>query len=169
MKQQKEAKQQKEDKQQKEAKQQKEDKWKKEDRRQKVRKQFRWKIRNYFIFALVLMVAGMGIVLPSKVLAIQARQEYNQVSNVPEEYMSSSSAMAKSASSNLKTVERLQLITGQWESNGEAAKSYEMEQEDYEAVTLAREGMKLLYDSGQYPVNLSSEYSKLVFLDCRSV
>lgn len=152
-------KQQKEARQQKEAKQQKEARRKKEDRWQKVRKQPQGQIRNLLIFALVLMVVGMGIVLPARVLAIQAGQEYNQISNVPEEYLSSSSAMAKSASSNLKTVERLQLIMGQWESNGEAAKSYEMEQEDYEAVTLAREGMKLLYDSGQYPVNLSSEYS----------
>lgn len=117
------------------------------------------KTKNLLFLVVVLISVGAGILLPGRVLAIQEEQEYNQVSNVPEEYMSSSSAMARSASSNLKTVERLQLIAGQWESNSQTARSYEMEQEDYEAVSIARDSMKNLYERGQYPVNLSSEYS----------
>lgn len=127
--------------------------------KQRDKKSNRKQIRNLLILGAVLILAATGLFLPGRVLAIQEEQEYDQVSSVPEEYMSSSSAMARSASSNLKNVERLQLIAGQWESDDQTAKSYEMEQEDYEAVSLAKTNMKALYDSGQYPMELASEYS----------
>lgn len=116
-------------------------------------------IRKILLLAATIIVVSAGIILPGRVLAIQGEQEYDQVSAVPEQYLASSSAMARNASTNLKKTERLQLITGQWESERTEAKSFEMEQEDYEAVTLARTGMKELYDSRQYPVDLSSDYS----------
>lgn len=118
-----------------------------------------YKRRNLLLLAAVIAVAGMGIILPGKVLALQEEQEYNQVSAVPEKYLSSSTVMAKNASVNLKTTERLQLIAGQWESSLQEMKSYEQEQADFEAVALAREHMKTLYDMGQYPVDLSSGYA----------
>lgn len=123
------------------------------------RRQSNSRIRNRLLLAAVIVVVPAGIILPGRVLAIQGEQEYDQVGAVPEQYLASSSAMAKNASTNLKTTERLRLITGQWESEGTEAKSFEMEQEDYEAVALVRTGMKELYDTHQYPVDLSSDYS----------
>lgn len=126
---------------------------------EKKRRQPYSRIRNSLLLAAVLIAVPAGIILPGRVLTIQGEQEYNQVGAVPEQYLASSSAMAKNASTNLKTTERLRLITGQWESERTEAKSFEMEQEDYEAVALVRAGMKELYDSHLYPIDLSSDYS----------
>ena len=118
-----------------------------------------YKRGNILFFVIAIAVALTGIILPGKLLTLQEKQEYNQIEAVPEEYLTSSSALAKNVSSNLKTSERLQLIAGQWESENQEAKPYEMDMEDYEAVRHAREEMKELYERGLYPVDLSSKYA----------
>lgn len=119
----------------------------------------RTRIRKALILSGVCIVVLAGIILPGQVLAVRERHGYDQVAAVPEEYLATNSAMTKNASLNLKMSERLRLISGQWESQIQEAASFEMEQENYEAISLLREGMKGLYHTRQYPVNLSSEYS----------
>ncbi len=128
------------------------------ERGHKTHSNIYYKRRNLLVLMVVLLVVLTGMILPGRVLAMQGEQEYDKVAEVPEKYLSSSSAMAKNASQNLKTTERLRLISGQWESEVQEAKSYEMEHENYEAIVLARESMKELYDNGLYPANLSSDY-----------
>lgn len=115
--------------------------------------------KNIFMFASVIIIVLSGIILPGNILALQEKKEYDQINAVEAQYLASSSAMARNVSSNLSTCERLQLIAGQWQSDIQEAKSYEMEQEGYEAVILARKKMKELYERRQYPADLSSKYA----------
>lgn len=121
-------------------------------------KQKRYGRRNLLVAAGVLIAAMTGIFLPDMLFAVQEQNEYTQINAVEEKYLASSSSLARTVSANLRTYEKLQLAAGQWESERQAAEAYEMEQENYEVIALAREQMKKLYDVGLYPVDLSSKY-----------
>ena len=69
------------------------------------------------------------------------------------------SVMAKEASVNLKLSEKLSLIDGQWDSTTDDAASYEMDEQDYQAVATCRKNIEKLYEEKLYPVNLSPDYS----------
>ena len=106
-----------------------------------------------------MVIALLGIFVPGKLLALQSESELGQVTPVPEQYYSAAgSAMARNASAHLGFYEKMQLITGKWESETANAASYEVELEDYEAVETARKSMKELYDKGLYPSDLSTDY-----------
>ena len=106
------------------------------------------------IFLALLPVLLAGIFLPGVFLNIKSQKTENEVHAVPKKYLSSSAAMARSASLNLKNSERLELVAGKWDSDTEAAENYEMAQTDYEAVMLAKEGLKKLYDQKLYPLDM---------------
>lgn len=111
------------------------------------------------LFAGTFAIVLAGILLPGLFLIQYREAELDQVSAAPAEYYSAAgSAMSRNASAKLGVYQKLQLITGQWESQLSEAASYEMNLEDYEAVAAAREGMKELYDNGLYPSNISTEY-----------
>lgn len=104
-------------------------------------------------------IALVGILLPGLLLIRYREREIGQVASVPAEYYSAAgSAMARNASANLGVYQKLQLITGKWESRLSEAASYEMDMEDYEAVAAAREGLKELYENGLYPSSVSTDY-----------
>lgn len=114
--------------------------------------------KNVLIFAGTAIAVMSGMILPGSLSALQEQREYGRVSAVEEQYLASSSSVARNASANLTVYERLQLAAGQWESNLKEATAAEMELEDFEAVALAREKIKDLYDSHQYPTDISSQY-----------
>lgn len=116
-------------------------------------------IRNGMLLCGTAAIVLLGIFTPGRILAIQSESALNEVTAVPEQYYSSySSAMARNASANLGVHEKIQLITGEWESEDMEAAAYEMELEDYEAVAKAREGIRNLYDTGLYPDSISTNY-----------
>ena len=107
----------------------------------------------------VMGIAVCGIFLPGRILTWQSNLENNLVMKVSQEqYSSASAAIARAASLNLQTSEKLQLIAGQWESTTSQIDAYEMEMEDYEAVELARKGIAELVENQYYPKEISSEY-----------
>lgn len=89
----------------------------------------------------------------------QERKAVGEVQAVPAQYIASDSLLAKEASESLKLNDRIQLITGQWESETQEAYSYEMTLKDYEAAALARDSMEAIYQKGQYPSDLASSYA----------
>lgn len=116
-----------------------------------------WKFVIMVILAMI--IASCGIFLPGRILIWQSNLENNTVKAVSQEYYSAaSSATARNASLNLKTIERLQLITGQWASTTEQITSYEMEIEDYEAVELAKTAIADLYEKKYYPEEIQTRY-----------
>lgn len=107
----------------------------------------------------VLVLAMLGTLLPGFILVWQSKEQMNMVDAVPEAYYSPANlAVARNASANLGTYQKLQLITGRWESHMEQADSYDTEMEDYKAVELAKEQIDTLYQQGVYPTSLSSNY-----------
>lgn len=109
--------------------------------------------------ASMVLLAMLGVFLPGLILKWQSREQMNMVDGVPVEYYSPANlAVARNASANLGVYQKLQLITGRWESNDTTVDSAEMEMENYEAVQLAKEQMDALYQAGVYPVSLLSDY-----------
>lgn len=116
-----------------------------------------------YIYQVVIMsavvLALLGIFLPGWLLERQSRVEMNMVDAVPVEYYSPANlAVARNASANLGIYQKLQLITGRWESNVSEADDYERELANFEAVELAKEQMDAFYKYGVYPVSLLSDY-----------
>lgn len=106
-----------------------------------------------------LLVVLTGIFLPGILIEGQERKAVGEVQAVPAQYIASDSLLAKEASESLKLNDRIQLITGQWESETQEAYSYEMTLKDYEAAALARDSMEAIYQKGQYPSDLASSYA----------
>ena len=107
----------------------------------------------------VICIVIAGIMVPGIVLEANQKSEHDHVAKVPKSYLPSGSVMAKEASANLKLSEKLSLIDGQWDSTTDDAASYEMDEQDYQAVATCRKSMEKLYDEKLYPVNLSPDYS----------
>lgn len=117
------------------------------------------KNRNRLLFAAAAVIVLTGILLPGQLLIGYRELALDQVAAAPAEYYSAAgSAMARNASAKLGVYQKLQLITGKWESSASEAASYEMDMEDYEAAAAARESLNELYACGLYVSSLSAEY-----------
>lgn len=117
------------------------------------------KYKYMMIAAVVLVAAFAGIFLPGSLLKWRSGQQMNEVAGVPAEYYSPANlAVARKASANLGTYQRLQLIAGEWESKVTVAEADEGEIANYAAVAMAKEQLSALYDGGMYPVCLTSDY-----------
>lgn len=118
--------------------------------------------KKYFYQVVIMaavVLALLGTFLPGWLLERKSREEMNMVDAVPVEYYSPANlAVARNASANLGIYQKLQLITGRWESNVSEADAYEREMENFEAVELAKEQMDEFYKYGVYPVSLVSDY-----------
>ena len=93
------------------------------------------------------LLAGTGvgllvlsaIFLPGRMLWWQQSQEFMRVHEVPADYYSADhSALARDASAKLTVEERLQLISGEWESETTRAGSEDMDLSAAQAAVLAR-------------------------------
>ncbi len=115
---------------------------------------------SIFVIVLTVIAAVAGIILPGVILKAQGSSDYGIIKNVPEEYYSSvSAAMARNASANLNDYQRLQLISGRWESKISDVSAYEMELQDYEAVKIIRDALGKLNEEGIYPESIFSDYA----------
>lgn len=94
-------------------------------------------IKFIIMSVIVVCIVIAGILVPGIVLEAKQKSEYDKVAQVPKDYLPSSSVMAKEASANLKLSEKLSLIDGQWDSTTDEAASYEMDDQDYQAVATA--------------------------------
>lgn len=110
--------------------------------------------------AAVLTVGGLlvisGIFLPGLLLHKVSVRELGEAAAAPEGYYQASySAMARNSSEKLDITEKLQLITGQWNSIKEEPQDFELEHTDYEVAELAQKGIGMLYQSGLYPEDIT--------------
>ena len=110
--------------------------------------------------AAVLAVGGLlvtsGIFLPGLLLHKVSVRELGEAAAAPEGYYQASySAMARNSSEKLDITEKLQLITGQWDSIREEPQDFELEHTDYEVAELAQKGIGMLYQSGLNPEDIT--------------
>lgn len=111
------------------------------------------------VIVVVVLLALLGTFLPGFLLEWRSREQMNRVDAVPVEYYSPANlAVARNASANLGIYQKLQLITGKWESELGQPEALEKKMEDYEAVKLAQEQVELLYQGKAYPRSIMSDY-----------
>lgn len=111
------------------------------------------------ILCAILATAG-GIFIPKLLLRQKIDAKLALIETAPESYyLSLDTALAKSASQNLSSLDRMKLITGIWESSCEPAELSEAYLKESDAVSLARERLEHYYQQGVYPYSLYSSYS----------
>lgn len=117
---------------------------------------------------LILVLALVGTLLPGQLLFWQSERGLSLVAAAPAKYYSAANmAIARNASAQLGTYQKLQLITGRWESVIREAASYERTMAAYEAVQMAKEQMETLYQEGYYPISLHTDYGNWYTWDAR--
>lgn len=129
------------------------------------KKKYSYKIVYPVVFALVLCQTF----LPGYLLERKSKGELAKVAAAPAEYYSAANlAVARNASAQLGVYQKLQLISGEWESFIREAASYELTLVDYEAAAMAKEQMEKLYQKGLYPNNLQSDYENWYTWDAKT-
>lgn len=107
-----------------------------------------------------MLAAAGGIFIPKLLLTRKNSAKLAVIETAPESYyLSLNTAMARNASENLSSMDRMKLITGIWESNCEQADLSEASIKEAEAVNLARTRLEHYYSEGVYPYSLASSYS----------
>lgn len=123
---------------------------------EKDMKKIGFRVRNTFPAVLAVIV---GLLVPGIVLAAQEKNERNHVEKVPTEYYSAANSLiAQNASAKLSMEERLQLVTGAWESEITSANSAEMGISMLEAVDLVHQEIAELQKKGLYPAIVGTGY-----------
>ena len=116
-------------------------------------------IISTFLICICVLIACASVSLPKLFLYRQQKKNIDKVNVVPAEYYSGPSiAVVKSASRQLSSYQRLQLITNVWDSDTSAATKEECSISEYDAYELAAERISELYNNGLYPEKISSEY-----------
>jgi hypothetical protein len=83
----------------------------------------------------------------------------NKAMSAPLEYYSAaSSVVARNSSAQLSEYQKLQLISGAWDSRDSEAAQDEALITEYEAVSLAEAALDRLHEAGLYPSTISSDY-----------
>ncbi len=113
-----------------------------------------------FIICICIFFACASVYLPKLFLDRQQKKHLDKVNVVPTEYYSGPSvAVVKSASRQLSSYQRLQLITNVWDSNISIASKEECGISEYDAYTLATDSIfRLHHNQELYPELLGSAY-----------
>ncbi len=120
------------------------------------------------IIGLILALALIGTLLPGQLLFWQSERELSLVAVAPAKYYSAANmAIARNASAQLGDYQKLQLITGRWESTVREAAAYEKTMAAYEAVQIAKAQIETLYQDGHYPVRLHTDYGNWYTWDAK--
>ena len=128
--------------------------------------------KEKFIFKAILVTASLiaffsAIFVPKLLLDKKSERSLSQIIEVPDSYyLTSQTATARSASSKLSALDKIQLICGVWDSSMTQCDVTEGFLTMDEAVSLARAQMELYYQAGLYPVSLYSAYDNWYSFEC---
>ena len=118
-------------------------------------------IKNIILILGTAIIAILSLWLPGYLMQRDMHDSYNNLSEVPAGYYSGpSKTIIKNVSKQLTSQQRIQLITGQWESEIAPADEDEVTLTDLGIKTLTLIHINDLYTKGLYPRSLSSEYGK---------
>lgn len=122
--------------------------------------------KNNFSLSLLLgislacLAVACGILLPKLILKKTTDKQLSVVETAPESYyLASGTAMAKNASQQLSSLDRIKLISGVWESNCVQVSPGEGTLSEAEIIALTKQQMEYYYEQNVYPYSLSSSYS----------
>ncbi len=101
-----------------------------------------------------------GIFLPKLILRKATNKQLSVVKTAPESYyLASGTAMAKNASEQLSSLDRIKLISGVWESSCIQVSPGEGTLSEAEIIALTKQQLEYYYKQNVYPYSLSSSYS----------
>ena len=120
------------------------------------------KIRICLFLILCAVIISTGVLVPKYLLARTLFEQMEQVVVAPEEYyVEAGKMMARSASSNLSSVDRIKLIAGTWESEMQKCENTDGFLNEVEAVELAKEQMEYYYQAGVFPYSMQIKYDNM--------
>lgn len=114
------------------------------------------------IFVFCIAIVCGSIAAPRYLLLQTVEAETERVHEIPEEYyVEAGDAMARNTSESLSAIDRVKLISGEWESNMRKCEITEGFLDEVEAVALAKNQMELYYDQGVFPYSIQTKYENL--------
>lgn len=116
-------------------------------------------MKKLLLFFGLFLVVLAGLFGPKYILNREASDQLNTVTTLSQSELKVNPTILKNASAQLTTNERMQLISQQWQSDLIEAKENEGDLTKSQAADLAKEQIKVLYDNGHYPVDLTSGYN----------
>lgn len=120
------------------------------------------KIKICLILFFCVAVILASVLVPKYLLARTLFEQMEQVVVAPEEYyVEAGKMMARSASSNLSSVDRIKLIAGTWESEMQKCENTDGFLNEVEAVELAKEQMEYYYQAGVFPYSMQIKYDNM--------
>lgn len=116
-------------------------------------------ILNIILVLFTIAVVLTAIFLPEVLLKKQADKKTAITTIAPEEYyLASATAIAIDASSKLTATDRINLISGAWESTFSECAISEAFLTEAEAVDLAKEQIEIFVENNSYPYSIKSSY-----------
>lgn len=120
------------------------------------------KIKICLILFFCIAVILASVLVPKYLLARTLSEQMDQVVVAPEEYyVEAGEMMARSASSNLSSVDRIKLIAGTWESEMQKCENTDGFLNEVEAVELAKKQMEYYYQAGVFPYSMQIKYDNM--------
>ena len=120
------------------------------------------KIKICLILFFCIAVILASVLVPKYLLARTLFEQMDQVVVAPEEYyVEAGEMMARSASSNLSSVDRIKLIAGTWESEMQKCENTDGFLNEVEAVELAKKQMEYYYQAGVFPYSMQIKYDNM--------
>lgn len=120
------------------------------------------KIKICLILFFCIAVILASVLVPKYLLARTLSEQMEKVVVAPEEYyVEAGVMMARSASSNLSSVDRIKLIAGTWESEMQKCENTEGFLNEVEAVELAKKQMEYYYQAGVFPYSMQIKYDNM--------
>lgn len=120
------------------------------------------KIKICLILFFCIAVILASVLVPKYLLARTLSEQMDQVVVAPEEYyVEAGEMMARSASSNLSSVDRIKLIAGTWESEMQKCENTDGFLNEVEAVELAKKQMEYYYQAGEFPYSMQIKYDNM--------
>lgn len=117
--------------------------------------------KTYFYIALTLISALAGILVPGMILTRKNNAIVNHAAALSENYYSGTTpTISRNASAQLSIYQKMELISGAWESNTITAEPEESTLTEYEAVNLALDSLEELHRHGCYPSELSPSFKR---------
>ena len=120
------------------------------------------KIKICLILFFCVAVILASVLVPKYLLARTLFEQMDQVVVAPEEYyVEAGEMMARSASSNLSSVDRIKLIAGTWESEMQKCENTDGFLNEVEAVELAKKQTEYYYQAGVFPYSMQIKYDNM--------
>ncbi|MBQ8412863.1 MAG: hypothetical protein IJX12_04550 [Lachnospiraceae bacterium] len=118
------------------------------------------KFTPYLLALFTILAVVAGFFIPGYLLKKETDEQLSVVTYAPEEYyLASNTAMARNTSEKLSSMDKINLITGIWDSTCQECSSSDAFLTEIEAVNLAISQMDLFFTKRIYPASLNSNYN----------